>query len=107
MEGRAVEGAVSVIDLVALAQRVEGVFLSRMQLARKLQRIDDARAVRFDRRQPEPSQLQIEEFEVEGGVVDHQLRALHVVEKFRSDLANLGLSWRNSLGIPCPLGAPT
>src|SRR5258708_27115850 len=98
IEQRAVEAAVSVIDLVALAQRVEGVFLSRMQLARKLQRIDDARAVRFDRRQPEPSQLQIEEFEVEGGVVDHQLRALNVVEKFRSDLAKSGFVLEELVG---------
>src|SRR5258708_34817463 len=98
MEGRAVEAAVSVIDLVALAQRVEGVFLSRMQLARKLQRIDDARAVGLGRREAEASQVQSEEFEVEGGVVDHQLRALNVVEKFRSDLAKSGFVLEELVG---------
>src|SRR5438445_1349486 len=98
VEQCAVESAVSVIDLVALAQGVEGVFLSRVQLAREFQRIDDARAVRFDRRKREPAQLQIQEFDVESRVVDHQLRALDVVEELRHDLAKLGFVLEELVG---------
>src|SRR5258708_3310592 len=85
-----VERAVSVIDLVALAQGVERVLLPRVQLARDFQRIDDARAVRFDRLKSEPAQLEIQGFDVESSVVDHQLGAVNVVEELGRDLAKLG-----------------
>src|SRR5437899_476480 len=90
VEQRAVEGAVSVVDLIALAQGVEGVFFPRVQLARDLQGIDDARAVGFDGREPEPAQLYIQEFDVEGRVVDHQFGALDIVQELGRDLAKLG-----------------
>jgi len=77
-----------------------------VQLARKFQRIDDARAVRFDRLKPELRQLQVQEFDVECRVVDHQLRALNVVEELRRDLAKLGLVLEELEGDAVDLSAP-
>src|ERR1700704_596027 len=73
VEKRTVERAVRVIDLVTLAQRVERIFLPRVQLARQLQRIDDRGAVPLYRRMSYPIQFQILELHVQKPRVDNQL----------------------------------
>jgi hypothetical protein len=61
VEQRAVERAVGVIDLVALAKGVERVPLARMQLARLAQRVDDRPYMLFDRGELRLLELGVEE----------------------------------------------
>src|SRR6185369_11942516 len=82
VEQRAMQRACRIVDLVALAQRIQTVSLSRIQLARQLQRIDDIRAVLRDRLQIEQVEFAIEEPGVERRVVDYQLGAAYEIEQF-------------------------
>ena len=77
VEQRAVQLAVRVVDLVALAQRVEAVALAGMHLARERERIEHA-AQRRDacaHSPRQPRELGVQEGDVEGGVVDDELGA--------------------------------
>ncbi len=78
VEQGAVEDAVAIVDLVALAQRIQAVALAGMLVPRHLQGIEDA-AMLGHRPQPrlaadgvEHRQLMVDEAHVEGRVVDHQ-----------------------------------
>src|SRR3990172_875899 len=54
------------------------------------QRIDDRGAVLLDRWQLEQRKLLVQEFDVEGGVMNDELRAAHIIQKFGADLRKLG-----------------
>ncbi|MBI1990717.1 MAG: hypothetical protein HYS65_13545 [Betaproteobacteria bacterium] len=91
VEQRAMQRARRVVDLVAFAERVQVVFLARVQLARHLQRIDDVRAIFTDRFQVEQIELAVQKPGVERRVVDDQFGAAHEVEPLVDDVAELRL----------------
>ena len=76
VEQRAVQLALRVVDAIALAQRIEAVALAGVQLSRERQRVEHrAEADTCRRRRPAGAELRVEERDVEGRVVDDQLRA--------------------------------
>ena len=76
-----------------------------MQLAREGERVDDARDVVGELAQPRARELEVEEPDVEGGVVDDQFGAARRTRGTRATSANRGLSRRSSSVRPCT-GAP-
>src|SRR5437879_12162498 len=83
--------AVGMIDEIALAKRVEAVPLARMQLAREGERIGDLRHVLAEPAEPGDAELQVEELDVEVGVVDDQLGALNEVQEGAGDVGKARL----------------
>ena len=77
--------AVGVVDLEALAQRVERIRLAREGVARHQQAVGDAGHARRDRRAADAAQFLVEEADVEAGVVDDDLGAAEVLEQFVGD----------------------
>src|SRR5688572_25485523 len=90
VEERPVQRAARVVDAVALAERVERVLAARVRLARHLQRVahgaDGAHA-----RAADALELGVEEGDVEGRVVDQELRALHELEELVGDVGEARL----------------
>src|SRR5487761_519465 len=70
-----------VVDVVALAERVEIVALPRVHLPCEYQRIENAAELAHHERAAGTAQLRIEEGNVELGVVDHELRAADELEE--------------------------
>src|SRR6185437_11900207 len=86
VEERAVQRAPGVVHRVALAQRVEGVLLARMEVARELERIADGAEAR-ERGPPDALELLVEERDVERRVVDEELGAFDELEELVGDVA--------------------
>src|SRR5262249_2197250 len=70
---------------------IEAVLLRRMQVARDRERVDDIRDVLPELAEPGERELPVEEFDVELGVVDHELGPAHIIEKLRGDRGELWL----------------
>ena len=83
--------AVRIVHGIALAQRVEPVALARVQFSCHGQRVDDARRVGGQFLQPRQGKLPVEEFHVERGVMDDQLRAADVVHEFPRNIGEFRL----------------
>ena len=86
------------VDLVALAQRVEIVLLARVQIARHAQRVDHVGAIHGDRLQIDQPQLRIEKRAVEWRVVNDKFRAGDEFEQIFGDVAELRLVAQELLG---------
>ena len=82
-----------VVDAVALAQGIETVALPGVQLTRHGERIEDL-AERCDlaRLTGQTLELRIQERDVEGGVVDHELRAFDELQELVCDLREARLT---------------
>src|SRR5207253_444606 len=92
IEERAVELPRRVIDVVALAERIEAVALTRMELARERERVEHlADGGDLARLAGQPRELGIEKRDVEGGVVDHELGAGEELEQLIGDLSKARL----------------
>ena len=84
-------GAVRVVDEIALAERIERVLPARMQLAREGERVGHLRGVLLEPPQARPAELEVEELEVEVGVVDQHLGAGDEIEELLGHIGELGL----------------
>ena len=110
---------VAVLDVIALAQRVQAVALAGVHVAGQLQGVEDP-AVLGDRTEPrlaspgiEQAELVIHEAHVEGRVVDHQLGTLDEGPEGVGDLGEHRLvgdpligdaMHADGLGLDVPLG---
>jgi CBS domain-containing protein len=94
----AMELALRVVDVVALAQVVQSVLLAGMQLARQRHRIGDGADVLQLLRKARARELSIEKAEIERRVVDQQLRAFQVIPQRARDLRELRLVGEESAG---------
>src|SRR6266446_10784697 len=83
--------AVGMIDEIALAKRVQAVPLARMQLAREGERIGDLRHMLAEPAEPGQPELQVQELDVEVGVVDDQLGAVNEVQESAGDVGKARL----------------
>jgi hypothetical protein len=101
-----VQLAAGVVDLEALAERVERVRLAREALARQRQAVGDADVVDGDRRSADALELDVEKADVEGGVVDDDLPRTNSISS-SATCSNSGLSARKSSDRPCTLYAST
>ncbi len=91
--------AAGVVDPVAPAQGVEAVALPGMQLPSERQRVEHAPLARHraaDRRQA--CQLSVEETDVEGRVVDHELGILDELEELASHVREARLRGEELVG---------
>ena len=85
--------ASGVIDPVALAERIEVVALAGVQLARKREGIEHAAKIAERRMLARQARdLGVQEADIEGGVVDHELGARHEVHELRGDLGEARLA---------------
>ena len=89
VEQRAVQLAVRIRDVVAVAQRIKRVALAGVQLFCLHQRVDDAVAVLDEWRQAHAREFSVQKTQVERRVVDDHLRALDEVAQFMGDLVEL------------------
>src|SRR5262245_21628948 len=103
IEQRTVQSPGRVVHLVALAQRVQAVALARVQVLRHAQRVHHDRAVFGDRLQVREIELPVEESDVERRVVDDELGAGHVIEKFGGHVAEPGLVAQEFVSEPVDL----
>src|SRR6266404_2363641 len=79
------------IDEIALAKRVQAVPLARMQLAREGERIGDLRHMLAEPAKPGQPELQVQELDVEVGVVDDQLGAVNEAQESAGDVGKARL----------------
>src|SRR5258706_9907565 len=91
IEQRAVHGAVGIVHEVALAQRIERVLPAGMQLACKGQRIGDLGDVLRELAEPGAAELEIQELDVELGVMDDQLGAGDEIQELLRHLGEFRL----------------
>src|SRR5260221_6898344 len=91
IEQRAVPGAVGVVHEVALAQRIERVLPAGVQLACKGQRIGDLGEVLRELAEPGAAELEIQELDVELGVMDDQLGAGDEIQELLRHLGEFRL----------------
>ena len=82
----AVQRAAGVIDVVTLAQRVQAVALTRVQVAGHLQGIQHRAMVAHGIAPTQQRQLVVQETDVERRVVDDQFRPGQELEQFVDDL---------------------
>src|SRR5207248_2482083 len=76
-----------VVDVIALAQSVEAVALSGVQLTRQGKRIEHlADGSHLTRLSGQARQLRVQKRDVEGGVVDHELRAAEEGKQLLGDV---------------------
>ena len=78
VQQRAVQGAVRIVHEVAFAKRIERVLLPRVQLARQGERVVHLGDVIGELAEAAAAELQVQEFDVEFGVVDENLGATRV-----------------------------
>ena len=109
IEQRAVQRAVRIIHVVALAQRIQAVLLPRVHGARQLQGIGDGADI-LDAQRLAPvrhqGQLIIKEAHVERRVMDDQLRALNKIQQALRDVGELRLARQLLVGNPVHLHRP-
>jgi hypothetical protein len=86
------------LDLVALAERVERVLLPRVQLAGLAQGVDHCGDVVLDRLEAELLKLGVQELDVERRVVDDQLGAGDVLEELARDVGEARLVLQELVG---------
>jgi hypothetical protein len=96
---RAVQLAMRVVDVVALAQCIEAVALAGMHLPRQRQRVDDrAEAAHLAGGTRQALQLCVEEGDIERRVVNHQLRAAQELDQLVDHFGELGLRRQKLVG---------
>ena len=99
VEQCAVQLAMRVVDVVALAERVEAVALARVHLPRERQRVDHRQRSPIRRAAARQTlQLRIEESDIECRVVDDELRAVHELEQLVDDLREARLLREERVG---------
>ena len=95
-----------VVDVVALAERVEAVALARVHLPRERQRVDHRAEVAHPACGARQAlQLRIEESDVECRVVDDELRAVDELEQLVDDLREARLLREELVGDAVHLAA--
>ena len=98
IEQRAVQLAAGIVHAELVAQRIQVVLLAGAHLARHAQRVDDLAAGLGDALAIEQAELVVEEADIEGGVMDHQVGAADELDEFAGDLGELRLVGEEIVG---------
>ena len=90
--------AFGVVDLVAIAQRIEIIALARMQFTRQRQRVDHTRAIVLDLLEVEQGEFVIQKRQVEGSVMNHQFGTVDEIQQLGGNFAEFRFIAEKILG---------